>query len=110
MIKEATLLVGGAAVMVLFLTPQAKTTELESDSLGQTAPPAPKTTGNVILDEDTYWEYDDDSEEFVFGQPVVDPDAGAADHGKTMVKDVPEKAARASDRTSSKQKYPKPMV
>jgi hypothetical protein len=111
MIKEASLLVGGAAVMALFLTPEAQTTELESGSRGQTAPAVPKKTSNVILDEDAYWEYDDeDSEDFVFGQPMVDADSGAVDHSKTMVKKVPEKAARASGRTSSNQKYPKPMV
>lgn len=111
MIKEATLLVGGAAALALFLTPQAKTSTLESGGRDQSAPPAPKTTGNAILDEDAYWEYDDDdSEDFVFGQPMVDPDAGVTDHGKTMVKKVPENAARASGRSSSKQEYPRPMV
>ncbi|GAB5489079.1 MAG: hypothetical protein Pars2KO_26490 [Parasphingorhabdus sp.] len=110
MMKEVSLLVGGAAVMALFLTPEAQTTELESGNRGQTAPTVLKKTSNVILDEDAYWEYDnDDVDEIVFGEPMVNADDGAINNDKTMFKTVPKKAADAKGKTDWKQEYPKPL-
>ena len=111
MIKEVTLLVGGAAMMALFLTPEAKTNEREPDSHEPQVTTAPKAQKNVVLDEDAYWEYDNDtSDDIVFGEPMVDADAGAIDNEKTMFKKAPSKAASASGRSDRNQEYPKPLV
>jgi len=108
--REVILLAGGIGFMAVFLTPAAQTTELDQSGTQTTLATAAKPAGDVVLNEDSYWEYaNNDSDKIVFGEPMVDADAGAADHGKTITKKSPKNAAGAKGKSDWNQEFPKPL-
>lgn len=110
MIKEIVYLASGASIMALVLTPEAQTTEPNQETSGFVTSFRQVPASNIVLDEDAYWEYDNDEvDDVVFGEPMVKPEAGAVDNSKTMFKKVPKKAAIAKGKTDWKLEYPKPL-